>query len=164
MKVSKEAIWQSRGSLQRFGTLAFKDKSLNWKAGRIHRAATKVAAQLAEDNQDAIQKFGIEVERPDERGNPVKVFEVQKDQKVEFLKAWRSITDEIAEFWGDPIKIDDLPPEFWGRDEVKDAEGKITQTALQPMMSIQDIGALGDWLFVGEGSGVAKAQAASGGD
>lgn len=149
MKVTKEKLFETAGSLERFGQLKFKDKSLSWKIARIHRAATKINESIREDRGEMLQHLGVEVERKDMAGNAVKFYEIpaKSPEAATFKKQWDELMAESVEFWGDPIKPEDLPIEFWGRAEVKDESGKVTVTGIDPMMNTQDIGALGEWLI-----------------
>ena len=158
-KITKRDLWESSGSLARFGLLKFKGKSLAWKASRIHKAATAILEKLnAEHNDEMIPMFGTEVKRTDPQGNVFNRYEVpgnveDPNERKRILKEYKAaldkLLDEECEIWGDPFTLDELPVEFWGRDEVKDDAGKVTQPEIKPMLDTQDIGALG-WMIKGE--------------
>lgn len=148
-KVEKRKLWESAGSIARFGQLKFTGKALAWKASRIHKAATAVLEKMTEENNAAVENFGEPVERQDMAGNKFTRFEVAATG--EDRKGYKAALDEIlngtVEIWGDPFTIEELPVEFWGQDEEKNAEGKIIKPKIAAMMDLQDIGALGEWVI-----------------
>jgi len=133
-KVSKKALWESGASLQRFGKLKFTDKSLTWKAGRIHRAATKVLEQLQEENIEASMTFGTKVMRKDLAGNETEQYEVRAGtpEAKKFKEAWEKVLAEEVTLPLDPFTQDELGDHLNG-------------------LSIEDSGALADWLISGPG-------------
>lgn len=141
MRVTKKALWESGGSLQRFGQLKLKGKSLTWKAGRIHRAATKEIERLQTEHRETLLAFGaVEIERVDRLGNQFKTLEITgEDDAQEFKKAWDSILAEQVEVWGDPFTPEELGEHL-------------------EALSLEDVGALSEWLI--EAESVDKAQAA----
>lgn len=179
MKVTLKQLWETGGSLQRFGQIKLKGEKIAWRAGRIHQAAMKHIEALQKDRQefeenaeDLIRRYGIEVERKDVAGNVRKIHEVQKGtdewkrykkEAKELEAEWEDSLKQEVEFWGNPFAPSDLPKEFWGYDEVRDGENKVIRPACEPMMTNADIGALTEWLFyVAPEPEPEKAQAASG--
>lgn len=163
MKIKKLALWESGGSLGRFGLLKFKSLTISFAAARIHRGASKALEAIHAERREMLLHFGaVEVDRRDEMGNPIKILIIEDAaQRAEFDKTWAKMMEEAIEFPGVSFKPSDLPVEFWGQDEQRDDAGKITKPAIQPMMDVQDIGALSEWLIVEEVA-AEKAQAASG--
>lgn len=131
-QVTKKALWESGQSLQRFGLLKFTDKSVKWKAARIHRAAQKANEKLVEDHRETLVDFGaVEVERKDRLGNTYKELEIQKPDDVKkYRAAWEKLLTDKVELPLDPFKPDEFGDEL--------------------ALDTQDIGALSEWLIAGE--------------
>lgn len=148
-KVEKRKLWESAGSIARFGQLKFTGKALSWKASRIHRAATAVIDKMTEEHNEMVATFGLPVERKDAAGNVFTQPEVKAgtDDFKAYKKELDRMLGEFTEIWGDPFTTDELPVEFWGQDEEKNAEGKIIKPKITPMMEVQHIGALGEWMI-----------------
>lgn len=150
MKVPKKALWESGGSLQRFGLLRFTGKSIAWKAGRIHRGATKVIESLREDQMETFNSFAEDDEQINQNGQLEKTKVVRAKDKKAYTEAWAKVLADDVEFWGEPFTPDELPTEFWGQEEERDPTGKIIKPAIPAMMTGEDIGALGEWMIQGE--------------
>lgn len=137
MKVLLKKLWESGGSLERFGALKFKGHAVAYRAGRIHRGAMQEIETLREAYTDLHHKYGVEIEEPDENGKPVKYFRIPPESSKKFKAEWdKLLSEESGEFYGRPFRANELPGEFWG---VGDA---------QPMMIAADIGALSEWLII----------------
>lgn len=164
MKVSLKQLWETGGSLQRFGEIKFKG-SIGWKAGRIHRAAIrhleelgKSRAELEEINMGLLATYGTEVERKDSEGNTRKVNEVKRG-----TENWTKFRAEVKKLEDDWNKSLNETVELVGAHFTPFTLAEIGEHLDE--LSAQDIGALSEWMIVDDGEAAGdKASAAASGD